>query len=256
MNCPGCSGELSQKQYEGKYAGAITLDLCHGCSALWFDGLESLGLSPGSVLELLVEMNDHRAASRHPLGDSLACPRCRKRLVRTANMQRNTRFSYWRCPGEHGHFITFFEFLREKDFVRPLSPVEIEDLKQNVRTVTGSSCGAPVDLNTGAACPFCRAPLSMLDAKQLDRVVAALKRVEAERDEAERRGLDGTLAVRLMHDRVSVSREFRKMEPGALQLDISAGLSGGWTGGASGRLTGGLVEAGVAALCALLKSDD
>jgi uncharacterized protein YbaR (Trm112 family) len=246
---------MSQKKYEGKYAGVITLDLCYGCSALWFDGLESLGLSPGSVLELLVEMNDHRAASRHPLGDNLACAHCRKRLVRTANMQRNTRFSYWRCPGEHGHFITFFEFLREKDFVRPLSPAEIEDLKQNVRTVTCSSCGAPVDLNTGAACPFCRAPLSMLDAKQLERVVAALKREEAERDEAERRGLDGTLAVRLMQDRVSVSREFRKMEPGALQLDISAGLSGGWSGGASGRLTGGLVEAGVAALCALLKSD-
>lgn len=256
MNCPGCSGEMSQKLYEGKYAGTITLDLCHGCSALWFDGLESLGLSSGSVLKLLVEMNDHRPPSRNPLGDHLTCPRCRQRLVRTTNMQRSTRFSYWRCAGEHGHFITFFEFLREKNFVRPLSPVEIEDLKQNVRTVTCSSCGAPVDLNTGAACPFCRAPLSMLDAKQLDTVVATLKREEAERDEAARRGLDGTLAVRLLQDRATVSREFRKMEPGTLQLDISAGLSGGWSGGASGRLAGGLVEAGVAALCALLKSDD
>ena len=246
---------MTPKQYEGKYAGAITLDLCHGCSALWFDGLESLGLSPGSVLELLVEMNDHRAASRNPLGDNLACPRCHQRLVRTANMQRSTRFSYWRCPGEHGHFITFFEFLREKNFVRPLSPIEIEDLKRNVRTVTCSSCGAPVDLDTGAACPFCRAPLSMLDAKQLDTVVAALKREEAEREDAKRRGLDGSLAVRLMADRVSVSREFRKMEPGALQLDISAGLSGAWSEAASGRLSGGLVEAGVAALCALLRPD-
>lgn len=256
MNCPGCSGEMSQKLYEGKYAGTITLDLCHGCSALWFDGLESLGLSSGSVLKLLVEMNDHRPPSRNPLGDHLTCPRCRQRLVRTTNMQRSTRFSYWRCAGEHGHFITFFEFLREKNFVRPLSAVEIEDLKQNVRTVTCSSCGAPVDLNTGAACPFCRAPLSMLDAKQLDTVVTTLKREEAERDEAARRGLDGTLAVRLLQDRATVSREFRKMEPGTLQLDISAGLSGGWSGGASGRPAGGLVEAGVAALCALLKSDD
>jgi len=171
-------------------------------------------------------------------------------------VQRNTRFSYWRCPGEHGHFITFFEFLREKNFIRPLSPVEIEDLKHNIRTVTCSGCGAPVDLNTGTACPFCRAPLSMLDATQLDTVVATLKREEAARDEAAQRGLDGTLAVRLMQDRVSVSREFRTMEPGTLQLDISAGLSGGWSGGASGELTGGLVEAGVAALCALLKPDD
>jgi len=254
MNCPGCSGEMSLKLYEGKYVGAITLDLCHGCSALWFDGLESLGLSPGSVLKLLVEMNDHRAASRTPLGDNLACPRCRQRLVRTANRQRSTRFTYWRCPGDHGHFITFFEFLREKNFVRPLRPVEIEALKQNVRTVTCSSCGAPVNLDTGAACPFCRAPLSMLDAKQLDTVVAALKREEAERDEAVRRGLDGALAVRLMQDRVSVSREFRKMEPGALEVNLSARLAGGWSDGASA--SGGLVEAGVAALCALLKSDE
>jgi uncharacterized protein YbaR (Trm112 family) len=197
-------------------------------------------------------MNENRPAARNPLGDNLACPRCRQRLVRTANMQRNTRFTYWRCPAEHGHFITFFEFLREKNFVRPLDPVEIEELKQNVRAVTCSSCGAPVDLNTGTACPFCRAPLSMLDAKQLDTVVAALKREEAEREEAERRGLDGALAVRLLQDRVSVSREFRKMEPGTLHPDLSTGLSGG----ASRGLSGGLVEAGLAALCALLKSRD
>jgi uncharacterized protein YbaR (Trm112 family) len=247
---------MMQKQYEGKYAGAITLDLCHGCSALWFDGLESLGLSPGSVLSLLVEMNDHRPGTRNPLGDNLACPHCRRRLVRTANMQRSTRFSYWRCPGEHGHFITFFEFLREKNFVRPLSAVEIEELKHNVRTVTCSSCGAPVDLNTGAVCPYCRAPLSVLDGKQLDTVVAALKREEAARDEAKRRGLDGALAVQLLQDRAAVSREFRKMEPGRLDLDLSRGLAGGWSGGVSGGVSGGLVEAGVAALCALLRSND
>jgi hypothetical protein len=92
----------------------------------------------------------------------------------------------------------------------------------------------------------------MLDAKQLDTVVAALKREEAEREEAERRGLDGALAVRLLQDRVSVSREFRKMEPGTLHLDLATGLSGG----ASRGLSGGLVEAGLAALCALLKSGD
>lgn len=243
---------MSSKVYEGKYVGSITLDLCHGCSALWFDGLESLGLSPGSILELLVVMNDNRPATRNPLGDNLACPHCHGRLVRTVNMQRTTRFTYWRCPGDHGHFITFFEFLREKNFVRPLSPVEIEELKQNIRTVTCSSCGAPVDLDTGAGCPYCRAPLSMLDAKQLDTVVAALKREEALRDDSARRGLDGPLAVRLLQDRVSVSREFRKMEPGALHLDLATGLSGG----VPGVLSAGIVEAGVAALCALLKSGD
>jgi hypothetical protein len=58
--------------------------------------------------------------------------------------------------------------------------------------------------------------------------------------------------VRLLQDRVSVSREFRKMEPGTLHPDLSTGLSGG----ASRGLSGDLVEAGLAALCALLKSGD
>ena len=49
-----------------------------------------------------------------------------------------------------------------------------------------------------------------------------------------------------------MSREFRKMEPGALHLDLATGLSGG----VPGVLSAGIVEAGVAALCALLKSGD
>ena len=58
--------------------------------------------------------------------------------------------------------------------------------------------------------------------------------------------------MQLLQDRASVSREFRKMEPGRLDLDLSRGLAGGGSGGVSG----GLVEAGVAALCALLRSND
>ncbi len=142
-------------------------------------------------------------------------------------MQRNTRFSYWRCPADHGHFITFLEFLHEKNFVRPLSPVEIEDLKRNVRSVTCSACGAPVDLVRGSTCGFCRAPVSMLDAKQVETMVGHLKREETKREDARRGDVDPTLYMSLLQDRASVSREFKRIEGEApyLHYDLASGTN-------------------------------
>lgn len=239
MNCPGCSQEMSHQDFEKNYANFATIDICHPCAALWFDKLENLALTPGAVLRLFVLMNDNHPAQRNPLGDNLACPRCHQRLLLTTDMQRSTRFRYWRCPADHGHFITFFEFLREKNFIRPLSAAEVEQLKQNVRTVTCSSCGAPVDLGAGSGCPYCRAPLSMLDAKQVDTVVQELKREEAKRQEAEQGVVDPALPVRLMNDRMVVERALGRPGDAPFSFDFAG--------------SGGLVEAGVAALVALLK---
>lgn len=240
LRCPGCSGEMTQRTFEANYAAPVTLDLCLACAAFWFDGMESLALAPGSVLDLFVLIHEKRS-SPHPLGETLACPRCRAGLARTANMQRNTRFTYWRCPAEHGHFITFLEFLREKNFVRPLSPVEIEDLKRNVRSVTCSACGAPVDLAKETACAYCRAPLSMLDAKQVETMVGQLKREESRREEARRGDLDPMLHLSLLQDRASVSREFTRIEGEApyLHYDLASGTN--------------LVEEGIAAVVTFLR---
>lgn len=224
MNCPGCRLEMSAQSFERLYAKPVAIDICHPCTTLWFDRLEDLTLTPGAVLRLFVVMNDNKPAQRVPLGDNLPCPRCHARLLLTHDMQRNTRFQYWRCPVEHGHYITFFEFLREKNFVRPLGPAEIARLKENVRTVTCSSCGAPIELSAGAACSYCRAPLSMLDARQVETVVEQLKREEAKRQAMAGRPLDPALAQRLASDR-------------------SDDQGGG----------DGLVEAGFAALSAFLK---
>jgi uncharacterized protein YbaR (Trm112 family) len=195
VTCPGCGLAMSEQSFERLYARPAGIDICHPCAALWFDGLESLTLTPGAVLRLFVLMNDNKPAQRNPVRDDMACPRCRVRLLLTHDMQRTTRFQYWRCPAEHGHFITFFEFLREKNFVRPLSPAELARLRDSVRTVTCSSCGAPIDLNGGVACPYCRAPLSMIDAAQVDAVVQQLKREEAKRQEAARHP-EAALALR------------------------------------------------------------
>lgn len=239
LACPGCSGEMTQRTFEANYGAPIDLDLCLTCAAFWFDGMESLALAPGAVLDLFVLIHENRRAPAL-MGTALACPRCRAPLARTANMQRSTRFSYWGCPAEHGHFITFLEFLREKNFVRPLSPLEIEDLKRNVRSVTCSSCGAPVDLAKGSACGYCRAPLSMLDAKQVETVVAGLKRDEARREDARQGRTDPLLVAQLLQDRAAVSRDFRKLESEAPYLcyNLAAGTN--------------LVEEGITALVTLL----
>ena len=94
-------------------------------------------------------------------------------------MQRNTRFSYFRCNNGHGRFIRFIEFLREKDFIRPLSPQQIAELRKRVRNVNCSNCGAPVNLETGAICAHCSSPLSMLDMEQPERLIAQLKAAAA-----------------------------------------------------------------------------
>ena len=227
---------MSRQEFERNYGAVAPIDICHACGALWFDKWENLALTPGSVLRLFVVINDNQPAQKNPLGSTLACPRCHARLVLTTDMQRNTRFQYWRCPADHGHFITFFQFLREKNFVRPLDAAEVARLKENVKSVACSSCGAPVDLNVGSVCPYCRAPLSMLDARQVNTVVEQLKREQAHRDEVNRVPIEPSLYVRLGQDRTSIESRLGEIP---FRSDASLG--------------GGLVEAGVATLVEMLK---
>jgi hypothetical protein len=94
-------------------------------------------------------------------------------------MARNVRFVYWQCPNQHGHFIGFFEFLKEKNFIHPLSPAEIQHLRESVQTVNCSSCGAAIDLRATSACPFCHSPIAILDLKQQQQMLAQLKEAAA-----------------------------------------------------------------------------
>jgi len=235
MQCPGCSQEMASRTLEGYYERAVALDWCAGCGAFWFDTHESIALTPGSVLSLFTVINEKRPEPRSPLPDALACPRCRRRLEPTADMAGSTRFHYFRCPGEHGRLITFAEFLREKQFVRPLAAAEMAELRRHVQMIQCSSCGAPVDLAAGSACSHCRAPVSMLDPNQVETVVRQLKLAE-ERRKTE----DPALAARLLTDRLEVDRLFRDRQSGWL--------------GASGPV--GLVEAGIEAVARLLAALD
>jgi Zn-finger nucleic acid-binding protein len=162
---------------EGRQGTTVDIDMCADCRGFWFDRYESLRLSPGATLKLFTIMAAPGSAGR-PQPQTMRCPRCSARLALTHDMQHTTRFQYWQCPQVHGRFITFLDFLREKDFIRPLTPAQIAELRQNVQTVNCSNCGGPIDLAKASVCPHCGSALSMLDMKQMEQMVAHLKEGE------------------------------------------------------------------------------
>lgn len=181
---------MSRQSFERKPVGQVELELCFDCHAIWFDQYESAQLTPGSVLALFREIHEHRDAPTRPVADDLRCPRCRVRLLYTHDLQRTNRISYYRCPEAHGRFTTFFQFLREKNFVRSLTPAEINRLKVHVAQVRCSGCGAPVDLARDSQCAYCRSPISILDAEAVRTTLAAL-----DEQEQRRKTVDPALAI-------------------------------------------------------------
>jgi hypothetical protein len=176
MTCPGCGAAMTGLTLDGQVGRPVEIDLCPACQVIWFDKQESPKLSPAGTLQLLRVVGERRQLSPSPLTPAMKCPRCRRSLILTRDRQRNTPFSYWRCPGDHGRLTTFFDFLREKDFVRPLSPPQLAELRAHVQTINCSSCGAPIDLVKASACAQCGAPVSILDVAQIGRMVDSCAR--------------------------------------------------------------------------------
>ena len=221
MNCPGCGAPMAAHTFEARLGRSVSIDLCLECQFLWFDQGESLQLSPASTLRLFRIVGEHGARGRRPSTAERACPRCGARLGLAHDRQRNTRFQYWSCPAGHGRLTSFFDFLREKDFIRPLSREQIERLRSSVDTVNCSNCGAPVDLARGSACSHCGSPLSMLDLEQTGRLVAQLR-------EADRTGqpVDPSLPLDLARARREVETAFAAFEKQPeWTLDVGAGLA-------------------------------
>ena len=245
MLCPNCSAPMTSLTLEGHHGRVVAIDLCHPCQAFWFDGYESLQLSPASVLTLFriigqaTGQPEGKSTAVAPvrLSDISACPTCGLRLMPTKDQQRQTKFEYRRCPQRHGRLISFFNFLREKDFIRPLSTAQIEELRRNVRTVNCSNCGAPVDLTTGAACAHCGSPLSMLDMRQAETLVATLR---GDQRPATKTADISALPMDLERARREVAAAFASFErePGWFDNVSSAGLVGAALGSLSRWLSG------------------
>ena len=172
---------MTQQTLAGQLSTTVSIDLCLACQAFWFDGYESLKLTPASVLKLFRLIGEQPATKPMALSDRSTCPRCQMRLMPTKDMQRSTRFEYLRCPAKHGRLTSFFNFLREKDFIRPLTPEQVEELRRNVQTINCANCGASIDLAAGTACGHCGSPLSMLDMRQAQELIETLKDAGAEK---------------------------------------------------------------------------
>src|SRR5277367_4548830 len=138
MTCSNCGKEMTAWTLEGRWNSQLTIDVCTACQAFWFDRHENLQLSPASTLKLMKFIGEHSVAPKPTLSDVLQCPRCRGHLFLAHDIVRNMRFSYWNCESGDGRFIGFFDFLKEKSFIRALSPSELHQLKQNVQSVNSS----------------------------------------------------------------------------------------------------------------------
>jgi len=166
MLCPNCQAQMTGFSLDGHLGRSVGIEICNNCQAFWFDKYESLQLTEASVSELFGVIKD--ASQGKPavrLSLDARCPRCDRRLRVVHDMQKSTRFEYRGCPNDHGRLITFFNFLREKNFIKPLSQEQIDELRKKLRTVNCSNCGAPVDLAHRTICEHCDSPLSMVEWK-------------------------------------------------------------------------------------------
>src|SRR5262249_1887535 len=147
MKCPNCTVEMTGMTLDARVSAPVAIDVCTPCQSFWFDKYESIQLSPASTLKLIKLIGEQSSERKATLRESLHCPRCAGLLKFTHDLQRNTKFAYWRCEA-HGRFIGFLDFLREKNFIRALSPQQVAELRRNIQAVNCSNCGASIDLNS------------------------------------------------------------------------------------------------------------
>jgi hypothetical protein len=179
MTCPGCHAEMTNLALEGRLGTPLEIDLCPACRAMWFDQYEDLRMAPAATLKVFRIISEQSAAPAMPLTGALRCPRCQGRLLPTHDLQRTTPFQYWRCDAGHGRLMTYIDFLREKDFVRRLTPQQIDELRKNVQTINCSNCGAAIDLARDSVCAHCGSAISMLDLQQMARTIGQLQTAAA-----------------------------------------------------------------------------
>jgi len=163
----------------GLYGQDIELDLCFACHLMWFDHRESIQMSPRGTLDLFRMLHEHEDDPRHALKTRMQCPRCERRLSLKNDIGKTGRFAYYACPDREGRLTPFSEFLKEKQFVRSLSPAEQHRLRAELKSVQCSGCGAPIDLAKGFQCEHCGAPITVLDADAVEKTLHELEGADA-----------------------------------------------------------------------------
>lgn len=202
--CPGCGGNMRSLALAREPLAPINVDLCDDCQALWFDANESQALTPGAVIALFREIAAAQAAQRQAYRTPMPCPRCTTPLALTQDVQHTTRFTYYRCRYGHGRFTPYVQFLREKNFIRAPDPQELARLRAVVSTVKCVSCGAPVPLDRNAVCPYCGAPVMLLDPNGVAQALDRLSDAEVKRTTPPPLTGDAVMAI------ATVERELEK----------------------------------------------
>jgi hypothetical protein len=179
--CPSCSQPMQRREFERHDHGQVQVDICFDCGAIWFDHLESVQLAPAAVIDLFKEIAARKASVRQALAQSMDCPRCRAHLALRFDLGKTGRFSYFACPRGDGRLTPFFQFLREKQFVRTLTGVELQRVRAQVRQLACSECGAPIDLEHDTACAYCHAPVAFLDPATVEKAVRMWTEADARR---------------------------------------------------------------------------
>jgi len=200
----------------------LTIDACDTCQALWLDATESQQLTPGALIELFRTIALSHPQARQPYPGVLPCPRCTTPLTLTRDVRQTTRFTYYRCRYDHGRFTPYAQFLREKNFIRPLDDAEMSRLRATVSTVRCISCGGPVPIDRAAVCPYCGAPVMLLDP---DSVAKALKELEtAEARRTEQPPLTGDAVIAIANVERELARNRREFDSASGIDLIAAGL--------------------------------
>ncbi len=162
---------MQDQDFERHDHGAVRVQLCFVCAGLWFDHWASVQLAPGAVMQLFKEISSRPPGARQPLEKLLNCPRCNDALALSFDLTKSGRFSYFMCHRGDGRFTPFTQFLREKQFVRTLTAAELQRVRSQVRQITCSECGAPIDLEHDTQCKYCHAPVSFLDPDAVAKAV-------------------------------------------------------------------------------------
>jgi Zn-finger nucleic acid-binding protein len=226
MNCPNCSGEMDHVVLDGVYGPGVEIDLCFPCHVLWLDKRESYHLTPRGTLDLFKVLSDHREDPRHSLENGNRCPRCGRRLSLSHDIGKAGRFTYYSCPADDGRLTPFSEFLKEKQFVRSLTPAEQERIRAEIRTAQCSGCGAPVDLAGAFRCEHCQSPITVLDPNAVEDTLRRLQDADRRRNEVD------------PHDRELEARALASME--AMRTDPEEQYSWGRAPLQPGRSIGSL----------------
>jgi DNA-directed RNA polymerase subunit RPC12/RpoP len=208
-------------EFERTLGGRVELDFCFPCQVIWFDQHESTQLAPSGVLGVFRALNEHRTGTRNSLAGLLNCPRCNSRLNLTQDLQHTTHFSYYRCEWGHGRLTPFLQFLREKDFIRPVSGTELAALKAKVRMIQCSNCGAPVDLEHDIACAYCHTPISILDPDAVAETVDKLATAEARRESID---VDALADALLLQPPPDAGSQWAGRMPGADLVAVGVGI--------------------------------